>query len=138
MEMQVGRVFIVRVEHDAELMSFIANLARKHHITSATFAAIGALKLAKLGFYNQLTHEYMEDLLVTPQEVASCTGNVSFKDGTPFVHAHAVLSDQNGSTRGGHLIEGKVFAAEVHLFELLGEKVERKKDDVTGLSLWDI
>jgi uncharacterized protein len=138
MEMQVGRVFIVRVEHDSELMSFIANLAKKHHITSATFAAIGALKSAKLGFYDQLTHEYMEDLLVTPQEVASCTGNVSLKDGMPFVHAHAVLSDQSGNTRGGHLIEGKVFAAEVHLFELLGEKVERKKDDVTDLSLWDI
>ncbi len=137
-ERQVGRVFIVRVEHDSEIMSFITDLAEKHHITAAAFTAIGALKSAKLGFYDQLTHEYKEDLLVTPQEIASCTGNVSLKDGTPFVHAHAVLSDQDGKTQGGHLLEGKVFAAEVHLFELLGEKVERKKDDVTGLSLWDI
>jgi len=65
-------------------------------------------------------------------------GNVSLKDGEPFVHAHAVLSDEKGNTRAGHLLEGIVFAAEVHLSQLEGPKLERKYDEVTGLSLWDI
>ncbi len=39
---------------------------------------------------------------------------------------------------GGHLLEGKVFAAEVHLVELVGKELVRKKDAITGLSLWDL
>ncbi len=76
--------------------------------------------------------------LDSPQEIASCVGNISVKDGRPFVHAHAVLADKNGNTKAGHLLEGVVFAAEVHLRELKGAKLERKYDKVTGLSLWDI
>jgi predicted DNA-binding protein with PD1-like motif len=96
------------------------------------------LKSAKLGFYDQHKHEYSEHMLSAPQEIASCVGNISIKEGEPFVHAHVVLGDENGNVKAGHLLEGKVFAAEIHLFELLGEKIERENDAVTGLSLWDI
>src|SRR3990170_9162051 len=137
-ELGVGRNFLIRAEHDSDLIKSVAELAKKNEITTATFTAIGALKNAKLGFYNQKKHDYSETLLSTPQEIASCIGNVSMKDDEPFVHAHAVLADQNGYTNAGHLLEGKVFAAEIHLTELVGAKLVRKNDPVTGLSLWDI
>jgi predicted DNA-binding protein with PD1-like motif len=133
----VGRSLLVRVEHDSEIVCFITELAKKNKIMTATFTAIGALKNAKLGFYDQEKHEYSELVLSSPQEIASCTGNVSLKEGEPFVHAHAVLADQNGNTKAGHLLEGTVFAAEVSLTELLGARLVRKKDAVTGLSLWE-
>jgi predicted DNA-binding protein with PD1-like motif len=137
-ELAVGRSLVARAEHDSDLISFVAELAKKNGITTATFTAIGALKSARLGFYDQERHMYTETLLSSPQEIASCMGNVSLKDGEPFVHAHAVLADRNGDTKAGHLLEGKVFAAEVHLVELLGSKLERKNDVVTGLSLWNL
>jgi predicted DNA-binding protein with PD1-like motif len=80
----------------------------------------------------------VESVLAGPQEIASCIGNFSLKNGAPFVRAHAVLADQTGIARAGHLLAGRAFAAEVHLIELVGEKVERKSDAVTGLSLWNI
>ncbi len=119
---------MARAEHDADLIE----------IVTATFTAIGALKNTKLGFYDQQKHEYSEMLLSAPQEIASCIGNISLKESEPFVHAHAVLADQDGNTKGGHLLEGRVFAAEVHLTELVGMALVRKKDAVTGLSLWDL
>ena len=137
-KLDVGRNFLVRVEHDSDIIKFATELAKKNAITTATFTAIGALKNAKLGFYDQEKHQYIETPLSTPQEIASCLGNISIKADEPFVHAHAVLADQNGETKAGHLLEGKVFAAEIHLTELVGEKLMRKNDDVTGLSLWDI
>jgi predicted DNA-binding protein with PD1-like motif len=133
-----GRNFLVRVEHDSDFLDFLTDLARKQKLTTAAFTAIGALKQAKLGFYDQERHVYVESLLAGPQEIASCVGNVSVKDGAPFVHAHVVLASQSGVVRAGHLLAGRVFAAEVHLIELVGEKIERKNDAVTGLSLWDI
>jgi hypothetical protein len=80
----VGRSLLVRVEHDSEIVCFITELAKKNKIMTATFTAIGALKNAKLGFYDQEKHEYSELVLSSPQEIASCTGNVSLKEGEPY------------------------------------------------------
>jgi predicted DNA-binding protein with PD1-like motif len=133
----LGRNFLVRAEHNSDLVQFVTELAEKERIIVAAFTAIGALKRAKLEFYDQEKHEYQEITLDSPQEIASCIGNISVKDGKPFVHAHAVLADKNGNTKAGHLLEGVVFAAEVHLRELKGAKLERKYDKVTDLSLWE-
>ena len=54
----------------------------------ATFAAIGALKRARIGFYDQGNHKYFEIVLSEPHEIASCTGNISTKEDKIFVHAH--------------------------------------------------
>ena len=129
---------IVRVEHDSDLITFITSLAGSNDIKAATFTAIGALKHAKIGFYDQEKHEYIEARLSAPQEIASCIGNISIKEGAPFVHAHSVLADQKGDVKAGHLLEGKVFAAEVHIIEFAESKLTRKNDVVTGLSLWDL
>ena len=137
-ELGPGRVFLVRADHDSDLIGLIAQFAKKQQISLAYFTAVGALKQAKLGFYDQQKHEYTEVQVSEPTELASCIGNIT-KDGTSFVHAHAVLADEKGRMWGGHLIGGVVFAAEVHITELLGESfIVRRKDEVTGLALWDM
>jgi uncharacterized protein len=137
-ELKAGRTFLVRADHDSDLIEFITEWAKTQAVAVASFTAIGALKHAKLGFYDQQKHEYTEEVLFEPQELASCIGNISTKEEAPFVHAHAVLADRNGNTKAGHLLAGKVFAAEIYVTELLGEKIVRRKDDVTGLALWNI
>jgi predicted DNA-binding protein with PD1-like motif len=135
-EYNAGKELIVRLKPDAELIQSITELARDKGIGAGSFAAIGALKRARLAYFDQRDCEYREIAVDSPHEVASCTGNISFKDDGPFVHAHVVLADETGSTRAGHLLEGIVFAAEVHLHELQGPRLERQYDKTTGLSLW--
>ena len=134
----LGRKFLVRAKHDSDIISYVTDVAKKNGVMTATFTAIGALKHAKLGFYDQKKHEYVETVLSAPQEIAGCVGNISIKKEKTFVHAHAILADSEGNIKAGHLLYGKVFAAEVHLSELIGEKVVRKNDEGTGLFLWDI
>ena len=129
---------MVRVKHDSEFIQSIEELARKEKINTASFTGVGALKWAIISFYDQEKHEYQKIKLDSPYEIACCIGNISLRDKKPFVHAHAVLADSNGNTKAGHLLEGKVFAAEIHLQELEGTILERKYDKVTGLSLWEI
>lgn len=102
---------LVRVKHNSDLVRFITELAERKGITAASFTAIGAIKRAKLGFYDQQKHEYREITVDSPHEIASCIGNISLKNGKPFVHAHAVLADKNGNTKAGHLFEGIVSPA---------------------------
>ncbi|HUL38675.1 MAG TPA: PPC domain-containing DNA-binding protein [Methanomassiliicoccales archaeon] len=136
-DFKLKRSHIISVAHGSDLLRFITELAEKEKITNAVFFGIGALKCATLGAYDQQRHEYLEIAIETPHEIASCTGNISLKDGKPFVHAHAVLSDEKGSVKAGHLFGGVVFAAELLIQEFDGPRLERKFDELTGLSLWE-
>jgi len=99
-------------------------------------SGIGALKDAAIGYYDQEAHEYRTVEIDRPIEIANLTGNVSIRDGRPFLHAHATLADSQGMVRGGHLNRGTVFAAEVSIQELLGRPPSRSLDPVTDLFLW--
>jgi predicted DNA-binding protein with PD1-like motif len=137
-EYNTGKELLVRLRHGTDLVRSITELARSKRIEVGSLSAIGALKSARLGYYDQKNHEYREIKIDSPHELASCVGNISLKDGEPFVHVHAVLADQTGNTKAGHLLEGIVFAAEVHLHQLEGPKLERKYEEATGLSLWEM
>jgi len=136
-DLRPGRCLLAGLDHDAEIISQITCLAREEKIETGIFCVIGALKRAELGYYDQESFEYRKILVEGPVELISASGNVSLRDGQPFVHAHAALSDREGRIWGGHLTKGTVFAAELHMQELLGHQpVEREHDSVTGLYLW--
>ncbi len=135
-EFKLGRFFLGRLAHDSEVIKSITNFASERKVGAGTFTLVGAVKRAKLAYYDQKKKDYVVIELRGPHEIASCLGNISLHRGKPFVHAHAVLADERGCTRAGHLLEAQVFAAELHLQELLGPGPERMPDKVTGLTLW--
>jgi hypothetical protein len=47
---------------------------------------------------------------------------ISIKEDKPFVHAHAVLGDQNGNAEAGHLLEGEGFCCRNSLSGAVGRK----------------
>lgn len=134
--LQRGKSLMARLDHGADITDQITKLAGKECISMGVFCALGALTRAEIAFYDQESHEYSELIVDEPTELVSCTGNISIRDGKPFVHAHAVLAYSDGKTRGGHLLHGKIFAAELFLIELLGEPMIREHDLLTGLYLW--
>jgi|YelNatPaOPRAMG01_1025707.scaffolds.fasta_scaffold167879_2 predicted DNA-binding protein with PD1-like motif len=133
---RVGRAFLCRADYRSELMKSTLDLVREKKIKMALFAVIGSVAEATLAYYDQSKREYRKIRLEEPLEIADSWGNISWKDGQPFAHLHAVLSDAGGKTYAGHLVQATVFAAEIHLLELIGKKLEREHDEVTGLSLW--
>ena len=137
-EYDASRELMIRLGHDADLVQSLAELARSKGIEAGSFTAIGALKSARLGYYDQRGEKYRETRVNSACELASCTGNISLKDGVPFAHIHVVLADETGNIKAGHLFEGIVFAAEVHLRQLDGPKLERRYDEATDLSLWKV
>jgi uncharacterized protein len=135
-ELQQGRWMLARLDCGSEIVASISGLASDMGLTVGTFSVVGALSRAEIGFYDQSEHQYKKIVVDEPVEIASCLGNISLKDGKPFVHAHAVLSLSDCRTLGGHLNSGSVFAAEVSLTELTGSSLVREHDPLTGLFLW--
>jgi hypothetical protein len=133
-----GKIFIARLEHGSELLKSITDFAKEKKIAAGVFSIIGAVKRARIGYYDQKNHEYITASLDEPLEIVSCIGNLSLKGGEPFAHVHVVFADSRGQTKAGHLIDATVFAAELHLQELIGPELVREHDDVTGLALWKL
>ena len=135
-ELKTGREFLKRLDHDADLLYSIRSFAEACKIRLGVFTAIGALKEAKISFYDQTEKKYEIIEIKEPLEIASLIGNISMKDDKIFAHAHATLSGRDGEVKAGHFEGGTVFACELYLRELAGAEFIRVYDEVTGLSLW--
>jgi uncharacterized protein len=132
-----GRRVVARLTHGGDLLQEIAAVADAHGMAAAELRAIGALKEARLAFYDQGAHEYGEFAVADPVELVGLLGTVSRRDGATAVHAHATLAGHDGACIGGHVAPGCViFACELVLQELVGEPLQREFDEVTGLQLW--
>lgn len=131
------RTFIGSIPSDADLYDTLSKIVIEEDIRIGKIMAIGAVTNAVIGYFDQNKKEYLKIELHDGFEILSCIGNVSVRDGKPFVHAHITLSDREGKVFGGHLMPGtKVFACEVFIDEYAGEDLIREKDASTDLFLW--
>ena len=100
-------------------------------------SVIGAVRKASFAYYDQEDQHYLELESAEHHEISGFIGNISMREGRPFLHAHATFCARNGSAVGGHLLAGcEVFAAEITIREMTGVELERTPDEVTGLALW--
>ena len=136
-EFATGRHFVGRLPHGEDLLQSITFLCQTHDIRMGTFSLIGAVSSATIGAYDQTQQVYVTVKKDIPLEIVTCLGNISLKEGNPFVHAHIILGDEEGKTFGGHLFsETLIYAGEIHLQELTGAPLNREYDETTGLMLW--
>lgn len=136
-EVKAVKMFMGKLAHGADLLEEITKICVDQNICLGSIEALGAVKKARLGYYNQQAHDYSFFDLNQTLEITNLTGNISFKNGTPVVHAHVTLSDKDGHAYGGHLAPGTtVFACEVAIQVLDGPEFERGFDQETGLPLW--
>jgi predicted DNA-binding protein with PD1-like motif len=111
----------------------------RNEVSAGSFSAIGAVEKAMVGCFLG-GGKYSNVSLQGPLEIVSCLGNVSMKEGAPFVHAHITLSDKEGKTYGGHLMAGTTVGAtfELTLHSYDQMELARKFDPNTKLFLLDI
>ena len=116
-------------------------LASYFHTTSffgvISVTVVGAVRTAAYAFYEQSQQRYVELASSDHHELAGFVGNISLRDGKPFLHAHCTLADEAGGTVSGHLLRGtEVFVAEVIITEWTDVSLVRAHDETTGLALW--
>jgi predicted DNA-binding protein with PD1-like motif len=136
---QPGPIHLLRLEQGSDIVDSITAYATKEGISAAWFTYLGAVSRAALRYYDQVERVYRDFTVDQHLEVLSGVGNVSLRDGVPFVHTHAALADAAGRALGGHLDQGcLVYSVEVRLQELIGDAPVRLPDEATGLSLWGL
>ena len=138
-EAHAGRAFVGRLATGTDLVAEIERFCTELGIQTAWVSVIGAVSHAAFGYYEQDEQRYLELSSDSHHEITSFTGNVSMRDGKPFLHAHAGFASRDGDAVGGHVLPGcTVFVGEVTIREMSDVELERVPDEITGLALWPL
>ncbi|MDE2292741.1 MAG: DNA-binding protein [Elusimicrobia bacterium] len=133
----MAREFMFSLPRRSDIHAQVEAFCREKKVRKGWINVLGATEEVALGYYDQVRHVYERKVFKEEMEIVSCVGNVSIKDGKPFLHLHAAMGDTKLRLWGGHLFPGsKVFAAEVSLREVSGPALVRRPDPSTGLTLW--
>jgi predicted DNA-binding protein with PD1-like motif len=119
------------------MLRSLTEAAQELGFEAGTVQAIGAVSELVVGFYRQDDREYRTIPFPEHLEIGSALGNVSLKDGRPFIHMHVTATRPDGTTVGGHLMEGtKVFLVEAYFRALGGPPPVREQEEDLGLAVW--
>jgi uncharacterized protein len=136
-EFKPGRRFFGRLPMNADIIGAMVAICREHDVRMGDFSLRGAVSSACLGVLDQKQQVFVTHTEAEPLEIVLCKGNVSPREGRPFIHAHILLCDSEGRVRGGRLFsETRVFCAEFDLTEFTGKPLNRAYDLPTGQILW--
>lgn len=101
--------YVVVCDPGDEAFSALSQFARSQDLAAAQITAVGAFERATVGWFDRAARNYRRIEVDEQCELLSLVGDVAEGDDGPVVHAHVVLGLSDGTTRGGHFLEGRVF-----------------------------
>ncbi len=129
------RTFAVELETGEEPMSLLAGLVRRRSIGPSSIRATGAFSSAVLGFLDRSRSTHRRIVVAEHAEVLVFAGEVAHHEGTPVIQVRAVLGLADGTTRGGHLLEGSVWPSLEIVVSEDPAHLRKEFDPEVGLSL---
>ncbi|MBR1630572.1 MAG: DNA-binding protein [Paludibacteraceae bacterium] len=132
---QVGTRYIVSVDNHADLIPALTEFCVDKKIAAGIISGIGAVDRARLGFFDFDKRQYAEQLYEEQMEMASLNGNITTKDGRPYLHLHATFGKKDYSVVGGHLVGARIYGACELFIETIDQTILRTMDNETGINL---
>jgi predicted DNA-binding protein with PD1-like motif len=130
--------YVVVLDPGDEAMAVLSAFSREQRLTAGQVTAIGAFESAIVGWYDRRRQQYRRITVDEQCEALSVTGDLALGAEGPELHLHAVLGLGDGSTRGGHLLAGRVWPTlEVIIRESPAELRKTYRPEV-GLALIDL
>ena len=121
-----------------EAVSALEQFARDEDLEASQITAVGAFQRAVVGWFDREAKQYRRIAVDEQCEVLSMIGDVAVGQDGPAIHVHVVLGLADGTTRGGHLLEGHVFPTlETVVRESAAELRKVMRPDI-GLALIDL
>ena len=130
---RMDKDYFIYLEKDEKIMDTLTKFCHQQGIQNARVSGIGAVKSIEIGAYDTMDKDYVRQQVSGTWELVSLEGNVTLKDGKPFVHAHVVLSDHDMNTKGGHLFDATVAAVGECFLTKFDHNANRELNEDVGL-----
>src|SRR5262245_15830073 len=130
--------YVVVCDPGEEAVAALTQFARSERLEAAQITAVGAFEHATVGWFDPRTKQYRSNPVDQQCELVSLIGDVAMGEDGPILHMHAALGLSDGTTRGGHLLEGRVFPTlEAVVTETPAELRKVMRPDI-GIALIDL
>lgn len=130
--------YVVVCDPGDDAVSSLAQFVRSEKLEAAQVTAVGAFERATVGWFDPTAKVYRRIAVDEQCEVLSLIGDVAEGEEGPVLHAHVVLGLSDGTTRGGHLLEGLVYPTlEVVVTETQARLRKVMRPDI-GIALIDL
>jgi len=126
---------IYSLKAGARIPDDILALAKREKMVTARVEAIGGVEKLRLAYFNHHTKRYEEHDFEEFLEVTGILGNVTLKDGKPFLHIHGTFGRSDLSTLAGHVMTAKVFPLLEVVITPTKNRDLRRFDDNLGLNV---
>ena len=101
--------YVVVCDGGDEAVSALVEFARSERLKAVHITALGAFQEATVGWFDRAARDYRRIPVDEQCELLSLVGDVAQGEDGPVLHVHVVLGLSDGTARGGHLLEGRVF-----------------------------
>jgi uncharacterized protein len=101
--------YVVVCDPGDEAVGALNQFARSEDLEAAQITAVGGFERATVGWFDPATRQYRRIPVDEQCELLSLIGDVAVGNDGPVLHAHVTLGLSDGTTRGGHLLEGRVY-----------------------------
>lgn len=126
---------LVVLERGEEIVESLISYCDTHGIRSGWVTGIGALSEASLALYDSNSKQFQRKTIKAALELLVLNGNISMLNDTIVSHLHAVMSDDQMNSIGGHLDRAIVAATCEMKIEQLPFNTSRRFSDEIGLNL---
>ncbi len=128
-----GDRFQVRLESGERVVESLVDWLKAEQIGYAAVSGLGGVRQATVSYWNAESKLYETHQLDEQMEVVSLVGNVTIREGSPFLHAHVGLGRRDLSMIGGHLNDAVVHPLLELWLQREAEAVHRALDESCGL-----
>ncbi|NBM14492.1 PPC domain-containing DNA-binding protein [Streptomyces sp. GC420] len=108
-ESSPAATYVLVLEPGEETVAALTAFSRARDLRAAQVTAVGGFDEAVVGWFDRQAGDYRRIPVDGQCEVLSLVGDVAVGDEGPVPHLHAVLGLPDGTTRGGHLLVGRVW-----------------------------
>ncbi len=126
---------MVILEPGEPVIETLTTYLSQQGVMAGRISAIGGFSEARIKYWNPESKSYEERAVRQQVEVISLLGDVSEKDGNPFVHAHVTLGDAQYNTIAGHLGEATAYPTLEVFVTLFDGALRRQEDPQTRLAV---
>ncbi len=133
-----GDTILLRLDRGEEILTQIKELATTEKIKLAHITALGAVDDLEVGVYKVSEQKYYANHFTGDFEIVSLTGTIDTMNDEFYTHVHISVGDDHGHVFGGHLTRARVSATCEMVVRLIDGRLDRQRDSVTGLNLWQL
>jgi hypothetical protein len=129
--------YILSLDNHVSIVEALSAFCREKEIFAGKISGLGAVNSATFRFLDPATMKYVDKTFEEQMEITNLTGNISCKDGKPYLHIHITASRRDYTCIGGHLLDARINGAcELFVEDYYLTSAGRRQDEETGLNLY--